>query len=399
MEKIYSLEKKNMELEQIINNSDVLSAEIRGTREAGQFEGKTSNFKSSLKKIYYQLLSEEESKLNNRSQKAILKAEQKQKLEQTIQNNNLIISNYETKDLPEIKARLKEVNSEISDIKKQPEKYINEKPDKLKYWMSLAILSILTIYLWLFYGSVAYSAFFREISFSKNAIFNTIFYARAWEEAFNIGLMSFLIIITIPFIFIGLGFSLHHFLESEGKTKYAYITGVFSFTFAFDALLAYEITQKIYDAKALNAFTNLPPYSFGMAFSDPNFWIIIAAGFMVYILWGFLYHIFSNNKSNTNKLNRLLRAKSNIIEELKKQENQIYSKISELKNENSKLQAEIVTLIESEKISPEYKNFVKSELLSYSNGWCKFLSVAAYPSEQINEVNQITNDFLQKVGL
>lgn len=160
---------------------------------------------------------------------------------------------------------------------------------KLAFWIGLVILVCLSFYLFLFYSSASYSAFFRTFGVDDTQVTQAIFDAQALTKAWVDGMAELMLILTIPFVFLAMGFLIHKFQEREHWSKYLQITAIITVAFAFDALLAYEICHKIYELKAANSFAEMPSYTVGMALEDVNFWIIIFSGFLVYIVWGFIF--------------------------------------------------------------------------------------------------------------
>ncbi len=100
---------------------------------------------------------------------------------------------------------MKKVEDELSDFKINPEKYVVKENDNLLLNLYGLLSIALALFLFVFYYSVIYSALFREISITKHTLFDSIFYPRAYEDAFNKGLASFALVVLGPFIFIALG--------------------------------------------------------------------------------------------------------------------------------------------------------------------------------------------------
>ncbi|HLO82430.1 MAG TPA: hypothetical protein VK166_15810 [Chitinophagaceae bacterium] len=193
--------------------------------------------------------------------------------------------------IPAQEKKMQEVKNEIGEIRRNPDHY-KEKPSKLGLVLMGLVLVLLTVYLWIFYTSASYSAFFRQFTADDINVANSIFDPRAIANAWEKGAPALVLVITMPFIFLGLGILMHKFLEEKHFTKWIKLSLVIAATFVFDYIIAYEIVKKIYDLQALNSLENLPPYSYRTAFSDINFWLIIFAGFVTYLIWGFLFEKF-----------------------------------------------------------------------------------------------------------
>jgi hypothetical protein len=200
------------------------------------------------------------------------------------------INMYETQLIPGKKARIEELKKEIIDIRKNPEHYTGIHVGKAGFYIGVFILSLLSIYLFIFYSSASYSAFFKEFKVDDIVITKAIFDANAIGNGLKDGITELIFLLTIPFVFIGLGFLIHKFQEAKGFTKYFKIAALLIVTFFFDAIIAYEITEKVYNIKRDNDLTgSLPEYSAGLAFGNVGFWLVIFAGFVVYLIWGFVF--------------------------------------------------------------------------------------------------------------
>ncbi|MCB0589329.1 MAG: hypothetical protein KDD06_28845, partial [Phaeodactylibacter sp.] len=163
--------------------------------------------------------------------------------------------------------------------------------NRLAYWTAVVILVLLTAYLISFYASVVYNAFLLDPlalaaqqadsgAFSTVTITNVRAFPLAYHE---FGPLGVLFLLSGSFVFITLGFLLYWFSHSKGSIWH-YV--LYLFTFLFDAFLAYEIVEKIYISESI--YTEQPPWSFEMAFQDAEFYIILFAGFGIYLAWGLL---------------------------------------------------------------------------------------------------------------
>ncbi len=163
--------------------------------------------------------------------------------------------------------------------------------NRLAYFIGTVIIIFLSGYLLLFYTSVIYNAFLLDpikaaILSSKSGIASTMTIAnlRALPQTYReLGFLGAAFLITASFMFIALGFLLHWF-NQLGRRMYLFI--LYGFTFLFDAFLAYEIVHKIYFARSI--VEEMPRWNFFIAIKDPQFYIILCAGFGIYVIWGVL---------------------------------------------------------------------------------------------------------------
>ena len=97
--------------------------------------------------------------------------------------------------------------------------------------------------------------------------------------------------------------------------SYIKITALFIITFIFDAILAYLIEMKIYE---FNKTPDSPEFDLSIAINKVEFWGIIFAGFVVYIIWGLVFDFIMKEYDNIDKIKAFIRAKREAIENLEK---------------------------------------------------------------------------------
>lgn len=208
-------------------------------------------------------------------------------------------------------------------------------------FVSFGILSLitlaLTLYLFVFYTSTVYSAFFGDVS----SVIGAILRPDAIQEATSKGRGALALIILSPFIFIALGYLIHTAIEENRKREeqgskpaYSLIASLILFTFIFDALMAYKIAESLHNYNYAQGLTD-KQWLFSMIFSDINFYLVLASGFVVYIVWGLLL----NNLLRTikqmrpdNVMKYELERISNKISEHRKELSEIIIKIEQLRS-------------------------------------------------------------------
>jgi hypothetical protein len=221
--------------------------------------------------------------------------------------------------IPSLKNKVEVLEKGIIAIKQNPQEILPDKMSRVSFFIGLLILVALSIYLFIFYSSASFSAFFKEFTLNEIGVANSIFDPKAISRAYQDGITELILIISMPFIFIGLGFLIHKFQEKKGFGKFLKIGLLILITFVFDAILAYEITEKIYNLKAENSFQEFAPYTFDMAFQQVNFWLIIFAGFVVYIVWGFVFDFTIDSYDKINVVKQAIRARESEIKLYKEQ--------------------------------------------------------------------------------
>lgn len=213
----------------------------------------------------------------------------------------------------ELNASVERIKKEIVDVKLDPAKYGIEggKGIKVQFYMGLILLLPITLYLLVFYISACYSAFFKE--FSDASLTAAIFDADAFTNAFRASWLEGILIVTIPFVFMGLGYLIHMSLQAKEKGEKVFIPLgiVLLFTLLFDGLLAYQIEKKIYD---FNKTPDSELYNLFVAVKEAEFWMIIFAGFFVYIIWGLVFDFVMKEYEGMDKIKNFIKVK---LEEMK----------------------------------------------------------------------------------
>ncbi|MDH7604082.1 MAG: hypothetical protein QHH13_04205 [Melioribacter sp.] len=370
-----------------------------GFLEAGKVGGSPAAFNISLDRFYARLLLSKDQKQHD---------VERRKEEIEIHTNSFIekievhqkeIERIKENDLPEAENKVKEANNKLNEFRANPSKFIKEEKDNF-YLMFYGILSItVAVFLYFFYSSVVYSAIFRDISISKFTIFNSIFYPKAIEESFAKGIAPFMVIIFAPFIFLALGILIEYFKNKPNpKFKYTWLIIAIG-TFIMDSILAYHIADRIYYSKAINTFENVKPFTFLDAVMDLNFWIVIALGYCVYLVFGKVFSLYNEQRLNKNKfeqmenlLNRNLQSAIENVEKLK-------TKIKELDTEIYSLEVQKAEIVKtSEKIfySPHELRKILSD---YALGWINFLHNGKYSESDIKSIETTLNIFYQQKGI
>lgn len=296
--------------------------------------------------------------------------------------------------VPDLQDKINSLKNDIISIKKNPEQIMPDKMSKVSFVIGLLILLALSVYLFIFYSSASFSAFFKEFSLNEIGIANSIFDPKAITKALQDGVTELILILTMPFIFFGLGFLIHKFQEEKGYGKIVKIGTLILVTFLFDAILAYEITEKIYNIKADNSFQELPPYSISLALEQINFWLIIFAGFVVYIIWGFVLDMTIASYDKLNVVKQAIKAKEaeiaifeNQIKGLTYKLDQLTNSMNELKRKceglKEKIDGVIIDTAEFDKILHEFLG-----------GWLHWMTANKKPQNEIDQAKIKADEFI-----
>lgn len=212
--------------------------------------------------------------------------------EEQLKNKNIEIENHQ--------HTIENLKAEILDLPRNPEKY-NIKATRgasAKFWIGLILLIPITLYLTTFYISTSYSAFFKSFD-AKSTVIQSVLDAQAFSKAWNEGVIEGAFVTLIPFVFLGLGYLIHMFWENKTNANYVKLGLLFIVTFIFDSILAYEIESKLYE---LNKTFESPPFDIKIAFTKIQFWGIIFAGFIVYIIWGLVFDFVMKEHREKDKI-------------------------------------------------------------------------------------------------
>lgn len=304
------------------------------------------------------------------------------------------------KNEEEINLKIENVRNEIIDVKKNPENHIvGAKGLAAQFYIGFALLVPITLYLLVFYVSASYSAFFKE--FSNDSLTAAIFDKDAFNNAFNDSWLEGVLVITIPFVFMGLGYIIHMIQKEKGYKSILKLSALFLLTFLFDALLAYQIEKKIYE---FNKTTESAPYNLGIGLTEAEFWMIIFAGFVVYIIWGLVFDFVMKEFEKRDKINVFIKAKKEEIGNLERQLKKVVEKVNDFKSkiveETGKinvLQSKIDGFIFPVK---EYLNYH----YQYVEGWYQAIgteiALAVKEKEELLTKCEVTaNEHLTDLGL
>ena len=317
-----------------------------------------------------------------------------------IQNIEQTIANIRMEKIPSIEKKKDHLKSEIGEVRRDPSFY-KEKPNWAALIITIMVLVLLTLYLWIFYTSASYSAFFRQFAPDDINVANSIFDPNALRKAWNEGGPALILVTTMPFIFLGLGVLIHKVQEQEGRGKWFKLAALIITTFLFDYIIAYEIVKKIHDLQALNNPEMDATYRFGDAVSDPNFWLIIFAGFVTYLIWGFLFDRLMHDTRKMDHAGEQIRVRKREIMGLDKetdtqqaQIDQLRQQIFEKKKEISELEQDLTTTL----IRPREFEYI---VFQFASGWMQYIEGGMMGEQaEKNDIRSQTRDvvlaFVQK---
>jgi hypothetical protein len=311
-----------------------------GVQQAGHVDGSSDALLPCLQSVYVNIRKKIE---QNEEVQNVRRTEIAGNICDLEAQNNVINTKLqnEEKKLTYEEGKIERLKKEIDDIKQNPNQITGDKFVKASFWIGLTIIVFLTIYLFVFYSSAAYSAFFKNFKPDDINVVNSIFDSQALSKAFSDGFSELILILTIPAVFLGLGFLIHKFQEQKKVISYFKIVGLILTTFVFDVILAYEIVEKIYNILKDGSFNDMPPMTVSMAFEQINFWLIIFAGFVVYLIWGFVFDFVMNEYAKLDRVRYAIKSKEKRIADYKKTCKEIKSVMQELQTQKSILDGKI----------------------------------------------------------
>ena len=402
-------------------NNDVSTEESRkrtyhesGYRDSSRNNGNHTALSICLDAIYSKFQNEEKEMGEKQSKlKEPYINEQKNK-ETEIKGLTVSLGNKEEQikdvqtNIDTVQNKIESLKFEINDIPRNPENYqINaSKGASTKFWIGLLLLIPISLYLFSFYISTSFSAFFK--TFDPNvSIMQSVLDAQAFNKAWDEGLLEGSFVTLIPFVFLGLGYLIHMFGENKNWMNYVKMFLLFVVTFVFDAILAYEIESKLYE---LNKTFDSPPFDLSIAFTKNQFWGIIFAGFVVYIIWGLVFDFIMKEHKEKDKIKheQIKKQKDIIVHQdrisvFEKQMDDIRISIGSIKEMIAKAKGrieELQNIIDGVIIPTKDYKLYASE---YVQGWITFVNeklAVSHPvkQEMIEECKNQYNYNLNKVG-
>ena len=365
----------------------------RGTKDAGYCGGSSQALLPQLHAVYIRLtryIQQDEMKQNERKSQTKQEISGYEAKKANLQSQ--IIA--EKEKLTHEENKIENIIKEIDNIKENPRIVSGDSFAKASFWIGLIIIFFITIYLFIFYSSAAYSAFFKDFTPDDTKITQAIFDSKAVSKAWDDGFTELIFILAIPALFLGLGFIIHKISEEKGFVKYFKIFALIVVTFIFDVIIAYAIVKEIYEIKIGGLFVEMPPMTINKAFYEVNFWIIIFAGFVAYIIWGLVFSFTMQEYERMDKVRYAIKNKEKKLSEYKIECKGIKEKMSLLKAEINNTQGNIDKL----KIQLEsyvlYFNDVREGINNYFTGWVGYLKSTGSSQAHIHECELIKEKFL-----
>ncbi|GAA4237545.1 hypothetical protein GCM10022291_24570 [Postechiella marina] len=353
-----------------------------------------------LKNLYYSFEDLCRKQLNEQERLKQPYIEEQEKQRTELKKRETALSIYEDQK-NDLISTIDKQKFEMIDVKQNPEVYgiqdVDKRP-KAQFYIGLGLLLPITIYLFVFYISASYSAFFKN--FETDSLTAAIFDANALKLSLSHGWLEAIFIITIPFVFMGLGYLIHMFQKNKKFISYVKLAALLILTFMFDVILAYLIEKKIFDFDRVLGETFSP----SIAIESVNFWGIIFAGFVVYLIWGLVFDFVMKEHENVDKIKTFIRGKKEEIKNTELKKSDLLIKVDIIKQEVTSINGKISEL--QSKIDgfvfpvKEYLHYH----YQYKEGWFQSINeVLALPAKSKDELKTkcetVSLDHLKELNL
>lgn len=325
-------ENQSTEHEFINNDSSSITYHQFGFRSAQHANARPESMEGFLNKVYDRFLDEQ--KLDEKGITDMIAKLQAEVLQEKSKKNDANAT------LSSLKIQKNDKEKEIEDLELQKidiKDGDGESIDTIPFVIGTFITLLLTLYLFVFYSSSGYSAFYGIKKGSLGFINPNVF-----AEAMNKGGGVIALIILFPVIFLGLGFLIHTTLENNKKLKsenkppaYGLIISLLLITLIADVFIGYKISEAVH-VNSFNAGLTNELWRFDLIFYDINFYLVLVLGFVVYVIWGFLLHYVLSHpylKSESEKVKLLVENINKKIQEKKNELADIISKIFKIDND------------------------------------------------------------------
>lgn len=245
-----------------------------------------------------------------------------------------------------------------------------------RFWLYTGLTIFLSFFLVFFYASTMNAAFFRNMQQMVNSgsgddvvlMLNSIFDPKGIFQASP----------NLVFAYLGAAFffalgTVPHIFNESVKWRWVKITIAMIICLAVDGLLAFKIDSGIHELKLMMGVADENWFWY----KSVNFYLVLAFGFVAYILWGIMYEaaIKENGKKNVD-------VKTEIeIKGIRKRIREIENEIIKLKQEVSDLQKLIDSLAmtitnlkkELEKALTKPETLLRN-MENFYAGWLQYLN-------------------------
>ncbi|SNB30994.1 membrane hypothetical protein [Flavobacterium psychrophilum] len=368
------------ELTQNLKNSKVENEKLNfnqyGFKSASKVLSNSDSLEGFLDNVYDSFLNEQkidEQGLKDRISK--LKAEVQQ--ERVSKNDSIAEISSSKRQKEDKEKEIEELEIEKIEIKNDG----GETSDTMPFVIGAFITLLLTMYLFVFYSSSGYSAFYGIKQGSLGFINPNVF-----SDAINRGGGVIALIVLFPVIFLGLGFLIHDSLETnkklvlEKKPKtFSVIITLLFITLIADMFIGYKISEGVH-TNVFNSGGTDKMWEFSMIFSDINFYLVIVLGFVVYVIWGFLLNYVLSHPYLKTENQRVKLIIENLNNRINEKRNELSTIISRIHRKEGDVESSESKILDKENDIIGYQNGVipvnvpllKASVGEFMGGWESF---------------------------
>lgn len=247
-------------------------------------------------------------------------------------------------------------------------------------------------YLFIFFSSAGLATFFSIPP--GNTLPDIIYNIHAFEQAWRIGLGAVVVVLTVPLLFFGIGY-LIHLQADNGRFAGSFRAALLALAALFlNTALSFIIAGKMH--QSVNSDTPLP-FTLQAAAADSNFWMILVAGLLIYLVWNMLLEIVLHAQRRRSHINRSIRENKNNIRESEERLLRLDIEFNELTRHRDELKQQTMQLEAA--LGKRYINITACEqvLLEYLSGWIASMNQQRMSAGEIQQARQDVETFLENI--
>jgi len=304
--------------------------------------------------------------------------------------------------IPAKEETLKDKETELKNVERDKiEGKLISEYCRTRHLVFSILTCILALYLVMFYASAIYSSFFRNLlqdistggtTDNIHILLNSIF-----DPAALFTLQpSTLFMYFGSCLFFAIGLLAHQQVHKQKKTSLKILVGILSYGFPLivDSLVAYKIHQNIEDAKKLMGMTEETYW-----YSSVNFWLVIAFGYLAYIVWALLFEetLREAARKNTDRVaNYLISGIKKEIASLKLEIKNLRLELNDLNTLSDRLRQEQQNLKGQLGKVLQDPNLLLRNLHNFFDGWLRYINGSESMESLRKSCESVFNQFKEK---
>ena len=272
---------------------DVLLAPVNlyavGYQKAEQHRGNAHALDNLLNRVLRGYLVDERNDDDRRQQQEQRVSNQLLELEKQAETARTEIRKINGTQLPALRDAIEQLDDEMLQIRRDEAAGLRDPNhlDQFKLRLYGGLVGLLTLFVFLFYVSAFYSAFYRDLAGElqtagpdkQTGVLSAIFA----KTAFSVLDFHW----CGPLLLFAFGGLLHVLVDNKtpsGRLMLAAMLGVIAGT---DGLIAYFVESKNHEVKVLMGLAEAGDHAW---WASPVFWLVIAMGFVAALVWSALLH-------------------------------------------------------------------------------------------------------------